>query len=68
MKGLPPTPIDSPGASALKAALAPAAGPWLFYVTVDLDTGRTVFATTAAQQQQNTGLLRTWCTAHEGRC
>lgn len=68
VKGLPPTPIDSPGASALRAALAPAAGPWLFYVTVDLDTGRTVFATTAAQQEQNVVLLRTWCTAHQGRC
>ncbi len=68
VKGLPPTPIDSPGTSALRAALAPAAGPWLFYVTVDLDTGRTVFSTTVTQQQQNVALLRRWCSAHQGRC
>ena len=66
--GLPPTPIDSPGASAISAALAPAAGPWLFYVTVDLDTGRTLFATTAAQQTANTTVLQQWCAAHRGRC
>lgn len=68
VRGLPPTPIDSPGTSALRAALAPAAGPWLFYVTVDLDTGRTLFSTTVAQQQRNVALLRRWCAAHQGRC
>ena len=30
--GLPPTPITAPGESALRAALDPAAGPWLYYV------------------------------------
>ena len=33
--GLPPTPIDSPGDAALKAALAPADGSWTFFVTYD---------------------------------
>ncbi|GAU66811.1 hypothetical protein SSP35_03_04590 [Streptomyces sp. NBRC 110611] len=33
-RGLPPTPIDSPGADALKAAGAPPAGDWLYFVTV----------------------------------
>lgn len=66
--GLPPTPIDSPGASAIRAALAPAAGPWLFYVTVDLDTGKTLFATTGAQQQANARVLQQWCAANSGRC
>ncbi|MFE3651745.1 MULTISPECIES: endolytic transglycosylase MltG [unclassified Streptomyces] len=32
--GLPPTPIDNPGADALKAAAAPPAGDWLYFVTV----------------------------------
>jgi UPF0755 protein len=31
-KGLGPTPIANPGLASLRAALAPAAGPWLFYV------------------------------------
>lgn len=33
--GLPPGPINSPGEAALKAALAPAAGDWLYFVTTD---------------------------------
>ena len=41
--GLPPTPIDSPGAQALEAALNPAAGDWLFFITVDLNTQETKF-------------------------
>ena len=35
VKGLTPTPITSPGANALDAALNPAAGNWLFFVKVD---------------------------------
>ncbi|MEU5210984.1 endolytic transglycosylase MltG [Streptomyces sp. NPDC020742] len=33
-EGLPPTPIDNPGAEALKAAGAPPEGDWLYFVTV----------------------------------
>lgn len=32
--GLPPTPIGNPGRAALEAALSPAEGPWLFFITV----------------------------------
>lgn len=32
--GLPPAPIGNPGLSALKAAIAPAEGDWLFFITV----------------------------------
>jgi UPF0755 protein len=42
--GLPQTPINSPGEAAIKAALNPAKGPWLYFVTVNLDTGETIFA------------------------
>lgn len=34
-KGLPPTPINSPGEKALGAALHPATGDYLFFITVD---------------------------------
>ncbi|CAL9321408.1 endolytic transglycosylase MltG [Streptomyces sp. SudanB182_2057] len=32
--GLPPTPIDNPGADAMRAALNPTPGDWLYFVTV----------------------------------
>jgi UPF0755 protein len=41
--GLPPTPIDAPGTAALEAALNPADGDWLFFITVDLNTQETKF-------------------------
>lgn len=33
--GLPPTPINSPGRKALEAALSPAEGDWLYFITID---------------------------------
>jgi UPF0755 protein len=42
--GLPPGPIEAPGEEAIRAALEPAEGDWLFYVTVNLRTGETKFA------------------------
>lgn len=41
--GLPPTPINSPGQEAIEAALDPANGDWLYFVTVDPDTLTTKF-------------------------
>lgn len=40
--GLPPTPIASPGQVALEAALAPARGDWIYFITVD-KKGKTAF-------------------------
>ncbi|HQR28666.1 MAG TPA: endolytic transglycosylase MltG [Nocardioides sp.] len=44
--GLPPTPIESPGDDAIRAATNPADGDWYYYVTVNLRTGETKFAET----------------------
>ena len=44
VKGLPPTPINSPGDAAIEAALNPANGKWLYFVTVNPDTKETKFA------------------------
>lgn len=44
-KGLPPGPISSPGEAALQAALSPAKGTWLYFVSTDPAAGVTEFAT-----------------------
>ena len=41
--GLPPGPIESPGDQAIEAAANPPEGDWIYYVTVNLDTGETKF-------------------------
>jgi UPF0755 protein len=47
--GLPPGPIDSPGQAALQAALNPATGNLIYFVTVDPDTGETLFTNSLKQ-------------------
>jgi UPF0755 protein len=49
VKGLPPTPISSPGRLAIRAALHPVDGPWLFYVKFQKD-GTHKFSVTLAEQ------------------
>jgi UPF0755 protein len=56
--GLPPGPIDSPGAAAIKAALQPAAGDWVYFVTVNPKTGETLFTDSEAQFEQYEAELR----------
>lgn len=67
-KGLTPGPIGSPGESALEAALSPESGNWLYFVTVDLDTGETLFADTFEEHQKNVERFQQWCRDHSGRC
>jgi UPF0755 protein len=50
--GLPPGPIDSPGDAAIKAALHPAHGTWMYFVTVNPKTGLTKFTSSFAQFQR----------------
>ena len=47
--GLPPTPIEAPGDAAIAAAANPTSGGWYYYVTTNLRTGETKFATTYDQ-------------------
>lgn len=58
---LPPGPITSPARSALEAAVDPADGDWLFFVTVNLDTGETEFNTTYAEHQKSVEKWQAWC-------
>lgn len=50
-QGLPPTPIDSPGLQAMAAAVAPAPGDWLFFVTVK--PGDTRFSATYEEHRKH---------------
>ncbi|MFF1273470.1 endolytic transglycosylase MltG [Streptomyces marokkonensis] len=49
--GLPPTPIDNPGEDAVRAAINPTPGDWLYFVTVK--PGDTRFTADFAEHQRN---------------
>jgi len=62
--GLPAGPISNPGDVAIQAALHPAKGPWLYCVTVNLETGATVFSTTEAQHEKAAAQFEAWLAKH----
>lgn len=49
--GLPPTPIGNPGEEAMRAAINPTPGDWLYFVTVK--RGDTRFTADYAEHQAN---------------
>jgi UPF0755 protein len=65
-KGLPVGPISNPGDDAIKAALNPADGTWLYFVTVNLDTGETVFSTTLEEHEAAVAQYQAWSAANPG--
>jgi len=67
-KGLPPGPIGSPGEAAIKAVINPPAGSWLYFVTVNLETGETLFASTNDEQKANTKKLNDYCNKNKEIC
>jgi UPF0755 protein len=64
--GLPAGPISAPGTSALKAALEPAVGNWLFFCTVNLETGETEFNETYAGHEVSVAKWLAWMRANPG--
>jgi UPF0755 protein len=60
ISGLPPGPISSPGALAIDATVNPASGDWLYFVTIDLRSGETVFTNTYSEHQKYVKVLRQW--------
>ncbi|MBO9555728.1 MAG: endolytic transglycosylase MltG [Cellulomonas sp.] len=58
--GLTPGPISNPGAASIDAVLNPAPGDWLFWVTVNLTTGETLFANNLDDHNANVDKLREW--------
>ncbi|MGO1593885.1 MAG: endolytic transglycosylase MltG [Ancrocorticia sp.] len=59
-KGLPPTPIGATGKEALAAVAEPADGDWLYFVTVNLDTGETKFSSDYKEHQKYVKEFREW--------
>lgn len=66
--GLPPTPINSPGEEAIIAAMNPADGPWLYYVTTNPDTGETKFTADYNEFLVFKDEFQTWCAQNSDRC
>lgn len=62
--GLPAGPISAPGSAAIKAALNPADGAWLFFCTVNLETGETEFNETYAGHLVSVAKWQAWMAAH----
>jgi UPF0755 protein len=60
-EGLPIGPIAGVGDLAIDAALHPVDGPWVFFVTVNLDTGETVFSETVDEHDRAVEQLKAWC-------
>lgn len=58
--GLPPGPIGAPGSDAIRAAVNPAAGDWLYFVTVNPQTGETVFSVTYDEHLQGVARFQEW--------
>jgi UPF0755 protein len=65
--GLPPGPIESPGDKAIQAALHPTPGNWVYYVTVNLDTGKTKFTRSYSQFLAYKRQLQQYCDGSD-RC
>ena len=64
--GLPIGPISAPGATAIDAALHPAKGSWIFFCTVNLETGETEFSTTLAEHERSVAKWRAWMLENPG--
>ncbi|WP_022887987.1 endolytic transglycosylase MltG [Agromyces italicus] len=62
--GLPVGPISNPGDLAIDAAVHPADGPWLFFVTWNLDTGETIFSETIEQHDAAVEKWLAWMEEH----
>jgi UPF0755 protein len=62
--GLPVGPIANPGDQAIDAAMHPADGPWLYFVTVNMDTGETQFTTTYNEHLKYVKQMQQWCSEH----
>ncbi len=66
--GLPPGPINSPGEAAIRAALNPEPGDWLYFVTVNPTTGETRFTDSYEEHLRNQEEFLRWCGENPDQC
>jgi uncharacterized YceG family protein len=59
-------PISNPGDIAIDAAVHPADGPWLYFVTWNLETGETVFSTTLDEHEAGVRKWQQWMKDNPG--
>ena len=59
-------PISNPGDLAIDATLNPAEGSWLYFVTWNLETGETIFSTTAAEHDAGVAKWLEWMDENPG--
>ncbi len=59
--GLPVGPIASAGDLAIDAAMHPVDGPWFYFVTVNMDTGETIFTNTYDEHLVYVEQMQQWC-------
>lgn len=64
--GLPPTPVSNPGVAVIRESINPPEGDWLYFVTVNLDTGETLFANTLSDHNANVEQYRQWVADNRG--
>ena len=63
--GLPPTPIANPGIEVVKATVNPPEGNWVYFVTVDLFTGETLFTDSYDEHLKNVNTFNDWYAEHQ---
>ena len=62
--GMVVRPISNPGDLAIDAAVKPASGEWIYFVTWNLDTGETIFSNTWQEHEQAVAKWRQWMSEH----
>lgn len=63
-EGLPIGPIASPSDAAIDAAMHPVDGPWFYFVTINPQTGETIFSTTYEEHEAAIKVWHQWCQAN----
>ncbi|GAB3599237.1 endolytic transglycosylase MltG [Microbacterium tumbae] len=67
-EGLPAGPIASPSDAAIDAAMHPVDGPWFYFVTVNPQSGETIFSVTYEEHLKGVDQWRQWCRDNPDGC